>query len=998
MNVITNSLKLPLLITCSIFAVSLSLAAGVLVEAESFDNHGGWVVDPQFVDTMGSPYLMAHGLGTPLPDATTTIHLPQSGEWRVWVRTRDWTPDFNGTKPGRFQLLINNTPLTPEFGTSPASWGWVDGGTVTTSQTMVELRLHDLTGFNGRCDAIWLTTDLTAPPPPNNGAELRLWRTAVLDESPNPPTTLNYDLVVVGGGFGGCGAALAAARSGLQVALVQDRPILGGNASQEIRVASRGEIRYKTVDEFDTFTLSNRSPDTVDRDAARMALFESEPNITLYMQCRAYDASTNTEHQISHVDVRHTVTGARTRLSAPLFVDSTGDGWIGYWAGADWRMGREARHEHNESLAPDNPDTETLGSSLMWRSYQSDSATTFPTNLPWATAVTGSAASTGGEWDWEYGINATLDTIQDAEHIRDHLLRAIFGNYANAKKNPDNANRVLEWVPYIAGKRESRRLLGPYILTQTDVLEGPYFEDAVVTTDWGIDLHMETSTSYRTTYKNYGNAKPCFIPYRTLFSRNIRNLFMAGRNFSTTHVALGSPRVMNTIGQMGVAVGFAAAICTEQQCLPADIYRYADKFSELRDRLTADTISSTPSWPANPWLFSSAIIDTRNKQLVTTIGEWLSSSYDNGKWGATYLHDNREGKGEKFVIFNPPTPLSGDYMVSTWHSLSAQRDTNVPLWLVTNYLAKVATAPNAYTRNDMPDTYRGSEEILAGRVSGDKFLRGFMRFNLSDIPQGAIIDNATLTLTIYRKDTESDNETAGSEGIVVQHLTAPFDPSAVTWNNRMANTPWETPGGDYTTNIIARIPNPPYFGNVAKGDKFTFNTEPALLDLIRTTATSTDNNYLHLILRTPSLETSYNSRKIYRFTDAQLDVSYIDVNRNPDIHINLMQNQAEWRPLMNVPVGDAGLRVVIGNRNTTNYVTADAIRVDLEHSDVNPNDYDGNGLPNWWERLWFMRETGTDPLADPDGDGSNNLEEFQRGTNPLDPSSLYRPGTQIKIR
>ncbi|NLC80997.1 MAG: FAD-dependent oxidoreductase, partial [Lentisphaerae bacterium] len=206
-------------------AVLTLRADSLLIEAEAFADRGGWVLDTQFCDTMGSPYLLAHGLGTPVADAVTTVTLPRAGVWRLWVRTRDWTPDAAGDKPGRFQIALNGASLSTFFGIAPAAWGWADGGAVDLASTSLEIRLRDLTGFDGRCDALFLTTDTAAAPPPDGGTALAQWRAQMRGETAAPETTAAFDLVVVGGGFGGCGAALAAARSGLRVALVQDRPV-----------------------------------------------------------------------------------------------------------------------------------------------------------------------------------------------------------------------------------------------------------------------------------------------------------------------------------------------------------------------------------------------------------------------------------------------------------------------------------------------------------------------------------------------------------------------------------------------------------------------------------------------------------------------------------------------------------------------------------------------------------------------------------------------------
>ena len=170
--------------------------------------------------------------------------------------------------------------------------------------------------------------------------------------------------------------------------------------------------------------------------------------------------------------MRETRSGERRRLQGTLFVDCTGDGWIGYWAGADYSVGREAAATYGESLAPATADTKTMGNTLMWKTRTAAGPVSFPA-VPWALPVAGTRADTGGDWNWEYGLS--LDTIADAEHIRDHLLRAIYGNFWNAKQKPANTNLALAWVPHVAGKRESRRLLGDHILTQSDVQNGVYF-------------------------------------------------------------------------------------------------------------------------------------------------------------------------------------------------------------------------------------------------------------------------------------------------------------------------------------------------------------------------------------------------------------------------------------------------------------------------------------------------------------------------------------------
>ena len=645
----------------------------MLVEAEGFSEKGGWVVDPQFVQQMGSPFLLAHGGGKPVAPASTQVTFPEPGQYKVWVRTRDWVathPD----NPGQFKVFVNGVELVPVFGTQSGSWQWQFGGTVEIAGSSATLALHDLTGFDGRCDAVAFTKGSDVPPP-DEGGSLAAWRVSVLGEPPAPARIDNYDCVIVGGGMAGCCASLASARSGLSVALVHDRPFFGGNASQEIRVATRGEIRHSIVDEIDTFNLNNRDSRTVEADASRASVLQSETNLTLLSPWRAYAVGTNSSGRITHVDARHIASGERRRLVASTFVDCTGDGWIGFWAGAEFRMGREAASEFGEGRAPAAADRMTMGNSLMWATTNAGVYAPFPSvpiSMAWATEVAAGRADTGGDWNWEYGMN--LDTIQDAEQIRDHLFRAIYGNFYNAKQNPANSNLSFSFLPFIAGKRESRRLLGDYIVTQQDITNGAFFEDAVGTATWGIDLHYPTSTSYLSDYTATAVSR-WYYPFRSLYSRTVRNLMMAGRCISVSHVGLGSPRVQNTTGQMGVAVGFAAALCKNYGLEPREIYRNPDRMLELQARIGG-------AWPERPRPLG-IVVDTTNTTGVVIQGAWTSSTFDSGFFGTNYLHDGNTGKGQKSVSFLPVLPAAGIFEVFLRWTSSGNRATNVPVTIVT---------------------------------------------------------------------------------------------------------------------------------------------------------------------------------------------------------------------------------------------------------------------------------------------------------------------------
>lgn len=563
-----------------LFASHLMFAQtpSVLVEAENFQNKGGWLVDQQFIPSMGSPYLLAHGMGEPVENASTTVLFPESGRYYFWVRTKDWVPDRPET-PGTFKLIFNQEEYSETFGVNEG-WQWLASGKVKVDNSKeLKLELKDLTGFEGRCDAIYFSKDKNDHPP-FELKEMTAWRKDKLGIPP-PKNAGEFDLVVVGGGLAGCGAAVAAARQGIKVALINDRPVLGGNASKEIRVHTEGLEFYTIVQELSTVWYPNGDAGAIEATDTIEMVVRAEKNITVFPNTRAYTVN-KSGNKITSVDCFHTQTHKETRFEAPLFVDCTGDGWIGYWAGCEVKMGREAKDEFDESLAPEKGDKMTMGNSILWNSVEIDANNKVePENpikvgwkeVPWAMDVAKDYKATRGEWFWEYGL--LMNTIYEAEEIRDHLFRAIYGNWYNVKQDPKNANLKLKWIAHIAGKRESRRIMGDYVLKESDAINRPDFEDGFVEEVRAIDIHYPRGGKYDfLTKAQFTKIKQYKIPYRTLYSKDIDNLFMAGRCFSTTHVGLGSPRVMHTTTQMGVVVGYAAVVCKENSCSPRDVYRY----------------------------------------------------------------------------------------------------------------------------------------------------------------------------------------------------------------------------------------------------------------------------------------------------------------------------------------------------------------------------------------------------------------------------------------
>ena len=594
-------------------------------------NAGGWALDVQFMDVMGSPYLIAHGAGQRVLDATARANVPEAGEWRVWVRTRRWTDGA-----GEFALSVGGRRVWDSRGVTRAEWGWDGGCAVALEKGDVEIRLTDLDGFDGRCAGVVLTKGGDAPSGPLSPAALPV------------AEVVNADFVVVGGGIPGVCAALAAARRGLKVALVQDRPVLGGNGSNEIRVWSGGEARYPLVREVRGWFM-NRDGNHALSDASRMRIVADEPNILLHLCTRAFGAVKNGD-AIAGVKALDWRANRVVEFRAPLFCDATGDGWLGVWAGADWRMGREAKSEHGEASAPDKADGDTLGASIMWTSVNAN--TDVPFSAPWAERHACGIAAVNGEWNWEYGIHQ--DMIEDGERIRDRLFLAIYGAFSLAKRKPGNSRRVINFMPFLIGKRESRRIMGDWVLNENDFVQRRKFEDAVASTSWSIDLHYDDAkkgVDFLTTCRSphYGRN---WIPYRSIYSRNVQNLFMAGRCFSCTHVGLGSPRVINTLAQLGVAAGEAAAMCRERGCLPRGIWK-GGHVRELQRRLGGD-------FPGNPdpafakW----RVVDDEMPQ-VKFEGAWASRRCGNGEQYGDFARVPKKGAGD--AVYPLPVEKPGRY-------------------------------------------------------------------------------------------------------------------------------------------------------------------------------------------------------------------------------------------------------------------------------------------------------------------------------------------------
>ncbi len=408
------------------------------------------------------------------------------------------------------------------------------------------------------------------------------------------------DFCVVGGGIAGMLAAISAARRGLSVALMQDRPVLGGNASSEIRMWICGcEVRgLHETGIIEDLQLDNcyYNHDRIFSiwDSILYGAVRYEKGITLLLNCSCCEAKMDGAKIIS-VKGWQTTTQKWHTVEAALFADCSGDSVLAPLTGAEFRVGREAKAEFGESLQPDVADKHTMGMSCLIQAREMPTPQSY-TPPPWAHKYPddsclkpgiGNFAPWGNYWWLELG--GMGDSIADTEEVRDELLRVAFGLWDHYKNYGDHGaeNWALDWVGFLPGKRESRRYMGDYLMTQNDAVNRVIPDDIVAYGGWPLDDHDPHGFEGDTPSNVIIRVNPPYgIPYRSLYSKNIENLFFAGRNISVTHAALSSTRVMCTCGIIGQAVGTAAAIAVKKGKSPRGVYQ--DCIDELQQELLDD--------------------------------------------------------------------------------------------------------------------------------------------------------------------------------------------------------------------------------------------------------------------------------------------------------------------------------------------------------------------------------------------------------------------------
>ena len=408
------------------------------------------------------------------------------------------------------------------------------------------------------------------------------------------------DICVVGGGLAGMCAAIAAARHGSQVVLVQDRPVYGGNCSSEIRMWPLGAqgSNCRETGIFEEIVLENMRINPMRTypiwDGVLYQAVAGTENLTDIMNC-SVNAVEMDGATIKSISGWQLTTYSTHKIIADIFIDCSGDSIVGLLSGAQMLSGREGRETYGEKAAPEKGDSGTMGNSLMLQVRETNQDLRFISPIPVRKLSEEDLKNRGHElsdfrgsnW-WWIELGGDKDCLSDAEEIKKDLLKLTYGVWDHMKNGGDHGadKWELDWVGYLPGKRESNRMIGDYILTQNDVADGTHFEDTIAYGGWKVDNHPPKGFDHQgepTTY--YPSQCPFEIPYRCLYSINIENLMFAGRNISVSHCALAAARVMGTCAVLGQAAGTAAHVAKCHGISPRQV---GDHIKEVQKLLMED--------------------------------------------------------------------------------------------------------------------------------------------------------------------------------------------------------------------------------------------------------------------------------------------------------------------------------------------------------------------------------------------------------------------------
>ena len=576
------------------------------IDAVDFDGYGGFVIETQFVREMGQPYLMANGVGEAVEPAFVKFSVNEDGAYRFFVRTKNW---YTECAPDGLILEVDGKRSEHVLAKMNVSgWYFEIGTDFNLEKGEHTLKIYDTTGWFGRFSCVVITNDLDFVP----SRELSVLKKqrALIKGAPVSVTDLGeYDLVVVGGGVGGIVTAVTASRYGLKTALINDRPKLGGNAAEEANVAldgtaHRGYHELGVVMEIKNYKLAKG----VSYSDAFLHFVSAEKNLTFYQNMLLTGALTEGD-EIKEISLTSTLDLKEYKLRADRFVDATGDAWLGYYAGASYRVGREARFEYGESLALSQADSRTMSGcntgsdpeglgSTVCGYFASERERDVPFVAPqWAIKLPeGDALARTPDkihkGMWWLELSTDYDDLFESEFVRDSMIRLSVGYFdwlKNSWSEKEKAKKLaLDKICTYNAKRESRRLVGDYVLSENDYREGVTHSDTVGYVGWEIDLHHDKGIFSGKEGEYFAGRKIPIseIPFGVLYSKDVKNLLMTGRCISATHVAMGATRVQMTSGALGQVVATAVYLCKKHGVTPREIR--SGHIDELQQLLLKD--------------------------------------------------------------------------------------------------------------------------------------------------------------------------------------------------------------------------------------------------------------------------------------------------------------------------------------------------------------------------------------------------------------------------
>ena len=543
----------------------------------------------------------------------------------------------------------------------------------------------------------------------------------------------DYEVVIIGGGMAGVCAAIASARHGAKTALVNNRPVLGGNASSEIRMHICGAdyhgfrqnaretgiieeilLDNKRVNKSNSFSIL----DTILWEKTRF-----QENLDLYLNTHITSVIKE-EDKIVRVIGEQLTTEKVFQLNGQLFIDATGDGIIAYLSGAEYMSGREGKDKFGEKFAPERSDNHTMGNTLLFTAIDMGKKVEF-VKPEWANTYKEEDLAyrehheiNSGYWWIEIGGD-DLDIIQDGEEIRDELLKAVYGVWEHIKNsghhNADNF--ALDWVGFLPGKRESRRIVGDYILKEQDLFAGKIFEDAIAYGGWPMDMHIVGGIRTRREPNDFIMMDDLYtIPYRSIYSKNINNLMVAGRDISASHMAFGSTRVMATCAVIGQACGTAAAMCISKKVLPRGLNKHVHELQQklMKDdcyipgfkNADKDDLALTSKVSASSFIDNCEpenVINGHSRAVKDQINAWVADSSDKTPW-LELTFENKISPKEIRIKFD--SNLSKEIMVSLTHSVRNRQQEGTPKEIVKDYDIEFYDGEMLVGKREVRDNHR----------------------------------------------------------------------------------------------------------------------------------------------------------------------------------------------------------------------------------------------------------------------------------------------------